>query len=61
MLREFYEFDRKFVHLTYRAVVSALDGKGAEPLSQNDQTGQAGRRRKVRKPQIKPPSPRARA
>jgi hemerythrin-like domain-containing protein len=32
LLREFYEFDRKFVHLAYREIVSALDGKHAEPL-----------------------------
>lgn len=32
MLREFYEFDRKFVHLAYREIVGALDGKPAEPL-----------------------------
>lgn len=32
MLREFYEFDRKFVHVAYREIVSALDGKHAEPL-----------------------------
>ena len=32
MLREFYEFDRKFVHVAYREIVSALDGKHAGPL-----------------------------
>lgn len=32
MLNEFYEFDRKFVHFAYREIVSALDGKHAEPL-----------------------------
>jgi hypothetical protein len=32
MLQEFYEFDRKFIHLKYRELVSLLDGKRAEPL-----------------------------
>jgi hemerythrin-like domain-containing protein len=32
MLRAFYEFDRKFIHLKYRELVSLLDGKRAEPL-----------------------------
>lgn len=32
MLHEFYEFDRKFVHASYRELISALDNKTAEPL-----------------------------